>query len=780
MDYNKLSIRFSNYGWNLTQDPQALDFGQYTKLTNAASTHEGQLTSRKGMDILNDTGVGIDVIGDAIRGVRRLNDSIIGKSTYVVRAGTHLYVTTDVDDDTPTTTPLFMFSNIISSGFNQSFGSILPHRTGLSNQVWAYIGDSNVSKKIAINQAGTGIDVYGIGITRPQAAAPTLDFGSPGELTGGDTYQYRYTFYDSRTGVESLYNLNEADSITLGEFATLITVQINAETPDTAVTHIRIYRSSTSSAAWLQVTEVALPADFSTNGYLFTDTASDLSIANANVLNELSDKPFTTVQSNGAEQAGTPLPYWFGPNQGYILAVGDINNPGILYWTDKFNPDTQDPANNVEVTSPADPLQNGVIYDGQAYVFSKDKAFRMTLTDDGFVPFEIPVGKGLFFPHAICAGPEIYFMANDGIYATSGGPARLLTDDSLRPLFHGETVNGYSPIDFDGANAFAFMEFHEREIWFTYRGQDGSVYTIVFDISYRRWRFVQFRTGHECLYSDEQTVNQLIIGTSNGYLFKYAGTQDDNGSDPTIPVTIATQTITLGSPLIHKEFGSLIVDIDPKGSTVTFDIYTDNRNTLVTSVSDSSVSRTRKFIPIDEFAENLIIEFSWSSAADPPILYGYELLYRHDAVQLESWSVTGISHGLEGWQILRSAYITLRSDGTVNLIVTTDGDEQTYTIASTGGQKRKIFVPFNPTKGKVFDYRLEILDATYFRLYNDMCEVHVKPFVTSLGYARANPFQGGEGAETLNAAGRSPAIGQSDQAGLSQVPNQGFVPSTPL
>lgn len=776
-DYSKLNIRFSNYGLNLTQDPQALEFGQYTKLNNVVSNIEGQITARAGMELMNDTDPGNVAIGDAIRGLRRLNDSIQGMSTYVVRAGTNLYVTVSTADGTVTTEPLFTFSDIIASSFNENFGSIFVHRTGMSNQVWAYIGDDSAAKKIAITDAG-GIDIYNIGIVRPQANAPLLLGTGTGELTPEDTYVYRYTFYDSRTGVESLFNANEnVDGVTLTNAQNAVSVQLLPETPDTFATGLRVYRHNTVIGTWLQVEDVDFPADYATNGYTFTDTLSDISIANADVLNEVSDRPFTTVLSNGAEQAGTPLPYWFGPAFGYVLATGDPNNPGILYWTDKFNPDEQDPSNYVEVTGPQDPLMNGLMYDGQPYVFSKEKLFRLAIQDEGWVPYELPCGRGLYFPHAFCVGPEIYFMGKDGIYATSGGPARLLSDDAIRPLFDGETVNGYSPIDFS-ATGFAVMAYHEHELWFKYRGEDLSVYCLIYDIAYRRWRFANFRTGTESLYSDEQTVSQLLMGSTDGYLFKMAGTADENATITTIPCELETQTMTLNSPLIHKEFGHLILDMNPNGTTVLIVVYSDNKSTVVTTDGDASSTRTRKFIALNTFAENLTINISWASSDTPPILYGYELLYRPDAVKLEQWSVTGVSHGIEGWQILRSGYVTLRSDGTTFLTVTADGNATTYTIPSTGGYKRKLFIPFNPTKGKVFDYRIILDTATYFRLYNEMCEVHVKPWVTSLGYGRSNPFEGGEATQLR--ASRPVQGGQSSDAGLPQVPSQGFVPSVPI
>jgi hypothetical protein len=766
-DYNKLNIRFSNYGWNITQDDQALEFGQYVRLNNVVSNREGQLTGRAGLENLIED----DAI-DAIRGLRRLNDSVQDESTYVIRASSDLYVTVDDSGECTTEVP-FDFSEVIATGFSEEFGSILVHRTGFSNQVWAYIGDTQLMRKIAISPTDGGIDLFEVGMLRPQAAAPTLSATTGGSLTESSTYEYRYTFYDTRTGIESLFNENEADPLELTATQNQIDISIVAETLPTQATSIRLYRRSTEQASWLLVEQIDNLdfLNFEVDGVDYSDIIADVDIANNDILNELSDRPFTTVNASGDEVAGTPLPYLAGPIFGYVLACGDPINPGILYWTDRFNPDAQDPANFIEVTSPQDPLMNVLVYDGQPYVFSKENLYRLVLNDGEFLPYVVPTGRGLFFNHGFCVGPEIYWMSKDGIYACSGGTARLISDTELRPLFMGESVNDYSPVDFESDDAFCRMAYHSGEVWVSYRGTDGSVYFLIYDVGYRRWRFQNFRIGTEAIYDDEQTINQLLLGGSNGLLYVHDGLTDEGGDPETIPVRITTQTMTFGAPLIHKEFGHLIADLNPNGTEVTITVYTNNRANIAAIATMSDPARIRRFISIDTFAENMSIDIQWAADDTPPILYGYELLYRPDAVQLEKWSVTGVSHGLVGWQIARSAYITLRSNGTTMLTVTTNGIVNQYTLPSTGGLKQKLFVPFQPTKGKIFDYQLETVSATYFRLYNDMCEVHVKPWINTLGYDRVNPFQGGEGAAVLEAASGTPRRGSSQEGGTNMIGN---------
>jgi len=751
-DYQKLSVRFSNQGMNTAHDPGSLPFGKFTWLQNIATQIEGQLTARYGMDRISSEAISG---GTYIHGMRKLNDSVREYATYVVRTNTGLDCTINTTDGKAIAVEPFGFASqhggFLATGFSSLFGSIVIDRTSRSNQVWAYIGDLLKMVKIAIN-SGQTIDVNNVGITRP-TGPPTLAQGTDGSLTQLGTYYYRYTLYNNNTGVESLFNSSPdpltttPTSITLSGSNDHVDVTIPTESVDSQVTHARIYRKGGSLVTWNLIASTAYTG--TTTAY--KDQFSDLAIAAGSELDEVSDKPFTTTNSSGVDVAGTPLPYLFGPISGYLLGCGDPENTGYAYWSNKFNPDAQNPANRVEVTSPQDPLMAGLVFDGKALVFSKEGLYELILglgnsidgTGSTWTPFKTSCGHGLMAPHAYVAGPEIYFLAKDGVYATSGGTERSLTTAELKPLFQGGTTVSFSPISYAAEDLkFHIMAIHENELWFQYRAQDTNLYVLVYNLLYKRWHLNAYRVALGFLYDDEETSSRLIIGDGNGYISLKSGTTDEGGSPATIPTIIKTGFITLGDPLVHKEWGALIMDLNPQGASVTVTVYSTKGTTSIATATWTDATRSRKILSLgDTFAEDIKLEISWATSGTAPILYGYEILYRPDVIQLARWSVTGINHGLEGWQIVRSAYITLRSDGLVNFAVTADGGStNTYSIASTAGAKLKIFIPFNPIKGKLFTYVLTINTATYFRLYVDDCEVHVKPWISSLGYKGVNPF----------------------------------------
>ena len=133
---------------------------------------------------------------------------------------------------------------------------------------------------------------------------------------------------------------------------------------------------------------------------------------------------------------------WGGPinNVYFLFACGDPADPGLLHWTHGNDPDATSPDNTLVVTSPSEPLQNGFFFDGQPYVFSTDKLYRIVPDFGGVSSFravETACTKGLWGRWAFCIAPEgIYFLAKDGIYLTAaGGEAINVSAEDLAIMF---------------------------------------------------------------------------------------------------------------------------------------------------------------------------------------------------------------------------------------------------------------------------------------------------------------------------------------------------------
>lgn len=751
-DYSKINLRYSNLGLNVEYTPSGLQFGQYTVLKNLYSQYEGEITGRRGI-----TKQSSNAITGAILGIQQLNDWINNYFTYIVKSTNGKWYFSTSDGTHASTVAPFTFTDTTCPAGASTFGSFVVDRPPLSAAAWAYVGDTNFNVKFGLTSSGT-FQVKNMGITRPLSGTqPALTQSAGGNLTALSIYFYRYTLYDKNTGVESLFNTTDnTTGITLTGGNQTVHIVIPTESIDTAVTHVRVYRKGGTLATWNRVSNDSATYAYTGTTINFDDALSDLGIAASTILDDISDKPFSLTHPDGTVVSGSALPYLFGPYLGYTLAVGDPYNPGYVYWTNKFQSDMQNPANNIEVTSPQDPLINGFVFDGKPYIFSKEGLFALYAgisSTTAFTPSKTACGRGLWTAHAFCVGPQIFFLSKDGLYATSGGLEQAITDNELRPIFDPKqtatSINGIGVLDYTQTQ-YMFMVYYKNEVFFQYYGKDGNTNILIYDVRYRRWRHM-LGAGQgasiRCMYTDTQAVANIVFGGNDGYQYQELGTTDGGVA---IVSDIQTGLITLDAPLIHKEWGALVFDINPAGATVTINVFTNRGATLIDTgggytARTSAASRTRLFVNLfSTFAEDITIDVTWSTSLAPPVLYGYEIFYRPDVPQMLNWNATGITHDILGWQIVRSGYITLVSDGTVTLTLTSVLDSSTqafnYTIPSTGGNRCKIFIPFDPIKGKIFNYQLITNTATYFRFYPAESEIHVKPWISSFGYNVVRPF----------------------------------------
>lgn len=134
-----------------------------------------------------------------------------------------------------------------------------------------------------------------------------------------------------------------------------------------------------------------------------------------------------------------------------FFACGDIINPGRLYFSNNDSETTVE-SNYLDVTSPSEPLMNGVHYNVRGFLWSSENFMQILPTNNPAVPYQvqqIPGGKGLFSRWAVTLypAPILCALSKDGIYATTGGAPVSLTDHDLYPLFPhegnpGEDTNG--------------------------------------------------------------------------------------------------------------------------------------------------------------------------------------------------------------------------------------------------------------------------------------------------------------------------------------------------
>ena len=96
------------------------------------------------------------------------------------------------------------------------------------------------------------------------------------------------------------------------------------------------------------------------------------------------------------------------------------------------------------------------------------------------------------------------------------------------------------------------------------------------------------------------------------------------------------------------------------------------------------------------------------------------------------------AHGLTGYQHVRDAWLTYNSTVPVTLTVTVDGTAYAYSLPTTAGLDREVYLVCQPVKGRLFGYTLSATQP--FRLYPDECRVRIGPWGLADGYQVLRPF----------------------------------------
>jgi len=259
-------------------------------------------------------------------------------------------------------------------------------------------------------------------------------------------------------------------------------------------------------------------------------------VENAGVLHDplvQLNEPALAAQSNQS--------VWGPDSNGVFFSVQDPLRPGVVNHTNPNNPDGASDAYTDELCAPAEPLQNGALLNQTSIVFSPNRAWAgyPKQGGSGYRWVEIPVGAGLAAQSAICTdGRAIYYVAKDGIRATSGGPSESLTDEDLFNLFPHEGVFPVSistpagtifPPDYSFANSFR-LSVVNGYLFFDYISTTSGVQTyrsLVCDIRRKAWSLdisafntITIHAGTTLPGVTGATKNQqLYIGDSSGAIY---------------------------------------------------------------------------------------------------------------------------------------------------------------------------------------------------------------------------------------------------------------------
>lgn len=409
--------------------------------------------------------------------------------------------------------------------------------------------------------------------------------------------------------------------------------------------------------------------------------------------------------------AGQALPLAFGPLEGPLapvaFALGDPVNAGTLYFSNTSNLDSSADTNTLEITSPTEPLITGEVWNGLAFVGSRDNVFLVRysfLASQGGTPYQfqrLPGGAGFWSRWAICRGPNgIYALGRDGIYLWNESGGKSISDSMLNSIFpqDGQPAKGQFgvlPVDMT-QTSFMRLSYTDDSIRFTYIDTGGNQVTLRYEVGHNRWfqHFYGDPISYE--YLDELSVGSpnfpqiLYLSKSLGLIYK-AGGNTDNGV--AIGSLVQTPYIDGGDFRSQKLPIDYMVDAEGTG-TLDVAMFFDSgiSNTASTPIVFTG-SRMQTPVAVSSVPGNLAlyrnvsVKFSWTGGPNGIRIIGTEPSWYTQAYLSTNLDTQYFGLSFPGWKFARRALPAVISTSPVTFLIRTqDGRSYSIVIPSTGGQ----------------------------------------------------------------------------------------------
>lgn len=422
--------------------------------------------------------------------------------------------------------------------------TLTPFRPLNDTTVYMFVADTSRMQK----DSGTALSDWGVDAP---TTAPTVAVGAAGSLSGA--YSFRYTYIRKVDGVV-VYESNPSPvSSTINPVSQVMDITGLIDSTDSTITHKRIYRTPADTTSYLVEQDIATGTTTGTSSAADTALGGELETDN--------DPP--------------PNASWCFGYLEHMFLCRDRDNPHYLWWSKRYRPEQVPAENFIEIGHPQDPLQCGVAYGGLAGVFTRLTKYRILgNSTSGFVHQEAMTRRGTPAFNAVEATEHgIVFPARDGIFVTQLVSPDVEVSNHIEPLFHGEEVNGFYPINWDAASQFSAAVFKGR-YYLSYADSRSSTpnMLMVYSFDTKRWYFYDHPLAS--LFVEEEN-NVLTAGTQDGYVVHMETGTDDEGDD--IPLEVESRDFAgeEGGNIL-KLYQYMKVDADTDGESVNIDFFLDD------------------------------------------------------------------------------------------------------------------------------------------------------------------------------------------------------------
>jgi len=398
--------------------------------------------------------------------------------------------------------------------------------------------------------------------------------GGGGGLLG--KYKYKVTFRNTATGSRSDANSTAVEVKDVErQSVSLANLPIS---PDAQVNQREIWRTVGNGTLFFRAGTVN-----NNTTTIFTDNVADYfgldSSVGAISLENLLLQDDNTPPASTYERA-------FGPFalRSWWCADTATGAKGRVYYS---------PANRAEgvqgflqLTNDDDPTQVGIIWNGNAYVWTEGKVFQILGSDEPFIFREIYGVPGTTQPDTVKPTPHgIIYQAKDGVRVFDGAISRLASFEGISPIFQGESAGGIAA--FEGVIA----DYGNDEYFIS-----DTINTIVLNLHAGGWR--EIGIAATALYFEQDTGLVVISSGSKVMIFEDENVLTDNGAAVVFDVeTRSVQTDVADLGLVRYVF----IDVDTNSQVLSPTLIIDGASidlpdllTASRQVVEYSVSRSAR------------------------------------------------------------------------------------------------------------------------------------------------------------------------------------------
>jgi hypothetical protein len=480
------------------------------------------------------------------------------------------------------------------------------------------IGTNAFSRSILIDP---DFNVYPLQL-RPPASAPVLSSSVSGNLSGTFKVKYTHIIKDPNTGrliAESDFSPISASS---GAISSKLLKAVVETSPDTQVTHRRLYRTTTGPGTtyfpWFDI-----------DGNTLTSGSDDMSDAAL----QLVAAP-TTLGSAPGMVPGTFMPLcveW----KGRLWGVGDVD-PDVLRHTDLEKPYAWKSSFEFRIP-PIGFDQYGVTAliprRDELGVFKRNFMHKIVgNTNATFERIQVQNGKGCYAPESAIVIDDIaYYLGEDGVYTWGPEGITPISNGRVRKWFTTDTY--FNRSQFPNAFAKYNAKYHGYELHLAAAGSSNIDRWVFYDIERGKWwgpHLTAAFTPTSALgfFIDTNSLTVPIVGGSDGVI--YLGnrtTFNDDGS--AISISAETARHSADTPDIKKLFHGPSFIFKKQSAAGNLSVACkvgalDASTTRTLSVTQTKPNRER-FSPLGE-GEYVGFVFTESTLNQGCELHGYELM----------------------------------------------------------------------------------------------------------------------------------------------------------